>query len=107
MLRRLGYEPLTSRNGVEAVRLYQETRPDCILMDVQMPEMDGIEATRRIRQMERDADAPPTFISALTADILPEDRDRCFKAGMDLFLNKPIKIQAIADMLLEAARSHV
>jgi len=106
MLRRLGYEPLTARNGLEAVRLYQETRPGCILMDVQMPEMDGIEATRQIRQLERDADATPAFISALTADILPEDRSRCFEAGMDLFLNKPIKIQAIADMLLDAAQSH-
>jgi len=105
MLCRLGYDPLTARNGVEAVRIYQETRPACILMDVQMPEMDGIEATRRIRQLERDADATPTFISALTANILPEVRDRCFEVGVDFFLNKPLKNQAIADMLRQAARS--
>ncbi len=105
MLRKLGYDPLTAGNGVDAVRIFQESRPDCIFMDVQMPEMDGIEATRQIRLMEREAAAQATFIAALTANILPEDRNRCFEAGMDFFLNKPVKIQSIANLLHEAMQS--
>jgi len=102
MLGRLGYEPLAAANGADAIALYERELPDCILMDVQMPGMDGIEATRRIRTMERSRSLPHAFISALTANILPEDRQRCLEAGMDAYLNKPVKSQAVADMLVEA-----
>ena len=104
MLRKFGYEPLMARNGVEAVRLYQENLPDCILMDVQMPEMDGIEATRQIRELEQASHSPRAFIAALTANILPEDRARCFEVGMDSYLNKPVKSQEIAAVLAKAGR---
>jgi CheY-like chemotaxis protein len=75
-------------------------------MDMQMPGIDGIEATRKIRAVERFRSLPSTFISALTANILPEDRNRCLEAGMDAYLNKPVKLQAVADMLVEAENFH-
>jgi CheY-like chemotaxis protein len=65
-----------------------------------MPEMDGIEATRAIRRFENGSHA---YISALTAHILPSDRQCCFDAGMDDYLNKPIKIAALAEMLAKVS----
>ncbi len=102
ILRELGYEPLTAPNGFEAVAIFEEENPDCILMDVQMPEMDGLEATRKIRNLESSRQRRPVFISALTANILPEDQQRCFDAGMNAYLNKPVKSQSIVNVLTEA-----
>jgi len=103
MLQKLGYEPLKATNGLETLQIYKESHPHCILMDVQMPVMNGIEATKQIRAMEKAAALPAAYISALTANILPEDRRRCHKAGMDAFLNKPMKVQQIADLLIQAS----
>jgi PAS domain S-box-containing protein len=102
LVRRLGYEPLIAKNGKEAVEVARDHHPDCILMDIQMPEMDGIEATRAIRRFENGSHA---YISALTAHILPSDRQRCFDAGMDDYLNKPIKIAALAEVLAKVSES--
>jgi len=102
LLRKLGLEPLSAGNGTDAVALYQRTSPDCIFMDVQMPGMDGLEATRKIREMESSRGLPPCFISALTANILPEHQHLCREAGMDAYLNKPIKSERIAEILVEA-----
>jgi PAS domain S-box-containing protein len=102
LVRRLGYEPLIARNGREAVEVARRDHPDCILMDIQMPEMDGIEATRAIRRFENGSAA---YISAVTAHILPADRQHCFDAGMDGYLNKPIKIAALADTFLKASEN--
>jgi len=105
ILRKLGYEPTTAGNGLEAVRIYEDEAkaPDCILMDIQMPEMDGIEATRKIREIERSAGWNPAFICALTANILPADQQQCFDAGMNYYLNKPLKRTALSHALAEAA----
>lgn len=103
LVRKLGHEPLTARNGREAVEIYESHRPSCILMDVQMPEMDGIEATVRIREIENREGALPVFISALTANVLPEDRRRCLEAGMNFHLGKPIQRDAISAVLGAAA----
>jgi PAS domain S-box len=106
LIRRLGYEPLTAVNGREAVEIVRGERPDCVLMDLQMPEMDGIEATESIRAMERqNGNGVPVFISALTANIFPADRQRCVAAGMDDYLNKPVKLAQLAGILERAYRS--
>lgn len=104
ILRRLGYEAHAASNGSEAVAAFRQVKPDCILMDLQMPGLDGIEATRAIREIEKSSEGKkPAFIAALTADIIPADRKLCFEAGMNTYLNKPVKIASIAATLIEAA----
>ncbi len=104
LVRRLGYAPLASRNGREAVEIFQKESPDFLLMDLQMPEMDGIEATEKIRAIEKAAHTKlPVFILALTANIFPADRQRCFDAGMDGYLNKPAKISSLAEIFAQAS----
>lgn len=78
---------IEAANGVEAVSLYVEKNPDVILMDVQMPEMDGYDATRKIREIETDKKTP---IVALTAGSMKADKEKCYDAGMDDFVSKPI-----------------
>ncbi len=104
LLQRLGYQAFAAKNGREAVQIQQRQHVDCILMDLQMPEMDGMEATQSIRNFEKIAHSPqPAFISALTANIFPADRQRCFDAGMNSYLNKPIQLAALASTLREAS----
>ena len=105
LLQSMGHEVITARNGAEAVRVFTEQAPDCILMDVQMPELDGIDATRQIREIERLNGLTPTFIIALTANVMPENRESCLTAGMNEYLNKPIKKHDIADAIARAAAS--
>jgi CheY-like chemotaxis protein len=103
LIRRLGYEPLAAQNGVEAVEIYLSERPHCVFMDLQMPEMDGIEATAKIRALERAAGKDgQAFIVALTANIFPAERRRCFDAGMNGYLNKPVKLSSLAQTLIDA-----
>jgi PAS domain S-box-containing protein len=103
MLRKLGYEPLVAHDGDEAVEIYSSERPDCILMDLQMPRKDGLQATQEIRTLERAASSDDhIFISALTANIVAENRQQCFDVGMDAYLNKPIKCALLARTLEQA-----
>jgi CheY-like chemotaxis protein len=103
LIRRLGYEPIAAQNGREAVELYRSEHPQCLLMDLQMPEMDGIEATEKIRAIEKaSGNGQSAFIAALTANIFPIDRQRCFEAGMNSYLNKPVKLSTLANMLTQA-----
>ena len=102
--RKLGYEPSIACNGLEGVEVYEKELPDCIFMDLQMPEMDGIEAVKKIREFETASAIRPAFIVALTANILPGDQQRCIAAGMNSYLTKPVKIRAIADTLAAAAK---
>ncbi len=81
-------------NGEEALQAWKEEEFDLVLMDVQMPRMDGLEATRRIREQERDLDKS-TPIIALTAHALKGDRERCLQAGMDSYVQKPIRTEAL------------
>ncbi len=99
ILRKLGHDAVVAKNGREAVELVERNPPSCVFMDLQMPEMDGFDATEEIRRLESRMGRTPAFISALTANVMPEDRDRCFAAGMDAFLSKPIRRQEIVSML--------
>ena len=96
MLESRGHEVTVANNGREAVERFKRTAFDLILMDVQMPEMDGLEATRTIRNLETSGVHIP--IIAMTAHAMSGDRERCLEAGMDDYLSKPIQ-----DHLLYAA----
>lgn len=105
VLERLGYTAATACDGEETLTRYCERRPQCILMDMQMPGMDGVEATRHIRELEADHDTQPrVFISALTANVLPVEKARCFEAGMDEYLAKPLDIAALCRVLELASK---
>jgi CheY-like chemotaxis protein len=97
MVEKLGYRADIAANGMEAVRILGEVRYDAVLMDCHMPEMDGFEATRAIRQNE--ADGRHTPVIAMTASALSGDRERCLAAGMDDYISKPIKLHVVAAML--------
>ena len=89
MLESEGYEVSLAGDGVEALTLLRHQRFDAILMDVQMPLMDGLAATRAIRIQERET-GEHVLIVALTANAFAEDRDSCLAAGMDDFIAKPV-----------------
>ena len=122
MLQKIGYKVDVVENGREAVKALKRTSYDLVLMDCQMPEMDGLEATRTIRKIERErleamdtdqgsddsdnngssfltSDCSHLPIIALTANALSGDRETCFQAGMDDFLAKPVRIEDLRAML--------
>lgn len=99
LLNKAGHEVILAENGREALEAWEAERPDVILMDVQMPVMDGLEATQLIRNLEQDKQFNPTPIIALTANALERDRQQCLAAGMDDFLSKPFQIQALLDVV--------
>jgi CheY-like chemotaxis protein len=96
MLKKLGHKVQVANNGAEAITAVAGARYDVVLMDCLMPEVDGFEATRRIRAAEADGRLP---IVALTASVSPEDRRRCIEAGMDAFLSKPVNLAELARVL--------
>lgn len=106
VLRRQGHLVEVAPNGRLAVDRWQESYFDAILMDVRMPEMDGLSATQEIRRLEQQtglgAHVP---IIAMTADAMPEDRVRCLQAGMDDYLAKPLRWPELAQMLARYCRS--
>jgi PAS domain S-box-containing protein len=87
---------IEAKDGAEAVEQYQKESPDLILMDIQMPQLNGIEATKKIRAMEKNIEIP---IIALTAGSLPGEKEKCMQAGMSDFLNKPLLKQTLSDMI--------
>ncbi len=101
LLERRGHRVACAANGVEAVALWKARPVDLVLMDVQMPEMDGLAATRAIRELEV-ASGRRTPIVAVTAHASAEDRVRCLEAGMDGFLAKPIQPAELHRVLAEA-----
>jgi CheY-like chemotaxis protein len=100
MLEKLGHHVDVAANGFEAANAVAGLPYDLVLMDCQMPECDGFEATRIIR--ERGGRQP--VIVALTANAMKDDRARCLAAGMDDYLSKPLKLEALTDMLQRWAR---
>jgi CheY-like chemotaxis protein len=99
MLKTAGCRILTASNGQQAVHLSAIEHYDIILMDVQMPEMDGIEATQVIRARERALGAPRKPILALTANALADDKANCLAAGMDDYLTKPFMRRQILELM--------
>jgi CheY-like chemotaxis protein len=97
LVERLGYHADVAANGAEAISMIEHTPYDAVLMDCQMPEMDGYEATRLIRKTETAARHLP--IVAMTADALSGDRERCLAAGMDDYISKPVKLHVVAAVL--------
>jgi len=97
MLGRMGYRADVAANGREALEALRRQRYDVVLMDVQMPEMDGLEATGHIRR-DWDPGEQPRIV-ALTANAMAEDRDICLKAGMDDYLSKPVQVRELQDAL--------
>jgi len=93
-----GYSPRAVGNGREALALLAKEHFDLVLMDIQMPEMDGIEATIAIRREERETSRHVPII-AMTAHAMQGDRNRCLEAGMDDYISKPINVHDLAAAL--------
>jgi CheY-like chemotaxis protein len=96
MLKRLGYRADIVANGIEALQALGRQHYDLVLMDIRMPEMDGLQATRIIRQ--RWTVNGPKII-AITAYALQGDKEKCIEAGMDDYISKPIKVNELAGVL--------
>ncbi len=96
-LDRLGYKSDVANDGVEGVEAVEQKRYDLVLMDLQMPEMDGLTASREIRKRIDEADQPK--IVALTANALQGDRELCLEAGMDYYVSKPVKLHELGEVI--------
>jgi signal transduction histidine kinase/CheY-like chemotaxis protein len=101
MLERIGCRTETVLNGLEVLHAVEAARFDIILMDCLMPEMDGYETTRRLRERERNG-SPRVHIIAMTANAMREDRDRCLAVGMDDYLTKPVRREELRSALVRA-----
>ena len=91
-----GYRTLEATTGARAVELATRHLPDVVLMDVQLPDVDGVEALRRIRTNARTASLP---VVAVTAQAMDGDRDRFLRAGFDAYLSKPVDIAELLDVV--------
>ena len=100
LLQQMGYRADVAGNGIEAIECVARQPYDVVLMDVQMPEMDGLEASRRIVAKWPDAAARPRIV-AMTANAMQGDREECLAAGMDDYVTKPIRVDALVEALLQ------
>jgi len=87
-----GYRVVMAQNGLQALELARQEKPDVVLMDIQMPELDGLETTRRLRAEAELAAIP---VVALTALAMPGDRERCLEAGANSYLSKPVNLKQL------------
>ncbi len=106
VLKKNGYEVQHASNGQEALETLKQHTFDAVLMDMQMPVMDGLEATRQWREFESHYQLSPTPIIAMTANAMLEDKQRCFEAGMDGFISKPFKADTLRKTLSETMFSN-
>ncbi|MFP4103537.1 PAS domain S-box protein [Coleofasciculus sp.] len=95
-LQGIGYEMIMAKDGKEAVQLSQRHKPDLILMDIQMPELDGLSATQQIRANPRTANIP---IIAITALAMSGDREKCLTAGVSYYMTKPVNLKKLATII--------
>jgi two-component system, sensor histidine kinase and response regulator len=98
LLEKHGHAVVLANNGLEALRAFEEQTFDLILMDIQMPEMDGLEATAEIRRRERNSGGHISIV-AMTAHAMADDRDRCLAAGMDGYVSKPIESRLLFEVI--------
>jgi CheY-like chemotaxis protein len=91
-----GYKVFTAQDGIDGIVQARHVNPDLILMDIQMPHMDGFETTRKLRS---DPSFRYTPIIALTALAMPHDRERCLEAGMDEYISKPVNLKALIKII--------
>ena len=103
ILQKKGHRVVIAANGREALEAFESQSFDLVLMDVQMPEMDGIQATAAIRNLERGTGRAHRII-ALTANAMKGDEERCLGAGMDGYLSKPIQMDRLEEVLADAGR---
>ncbi|HXU56253.1 MAG TPA: GAF domain-containing protein, partial [Casimicrobiaceae bacterium] len=101
LLQQMGYRADLASNGIEAIESVRRQTYDVVLMDVQMPEMDGLEASRQINARWQPGDRPR--IIAMTANAMQGDRDMCLAAGMDDYLTKPIRVERLVEALNHAS----
>ena len=104
LLQQMGYRADVAGNGIEAIECIERQPYDVVLMDVQMPEMDGLAASREIRRRWPDGDRP--HIVAMTANAMAGDREECLAAGMDDYVTKPIRVDALVQALLAVGSSY-
>ncbi|MGH9613881.1 MAG: response regulator [Bryobacteraceae bacterium] len=95
LVKKQGHSTVVANNGREALELVEKEVFDLVLMDVQMPEIDGVEATIRIRQKEMQKGAARLPVIALTAHAMAGDRERCLAAGMDGYVTKPVRVKEL------------
>jgi CheY-like chemotaxis protein len=98
-LAKMGFNVELATNGKEALKKTEKDNFDLILMDCQMPEMDGYQVTREIRMREKSYRHTP--IIALTADAITGDAEKCFASGMDAYLSKPVKMKVLKEVILQ------
>ena len=100
LLSQMGYRADLAANGLEAIEAVERQTYDVVLMDVQMPEMDGLQASRTIvKRWPKDAERPR--IVAMTANAMQGDREECLAAGMDDYVTKPIRVDALVQALIQ------
>ena len=99
LLRKHGYSPDLAEDGIEVLEASKYKKFDLIFMDMQMPRMDGLEATKKLCEQLNGKDTPR--IVAMTANAFPEDKKLCFEAGMDEFISKPINFKEVANVLIQ------
>jgi PAS domain S-box-containing protein len=103
ILSQMGYRPDVVHNGLEAIEALDRAKYDVVLMDIQMPDMDGLEATRQIRKRFTGNKRP--WIIAMTANAMDSDRKNCFESGMDGYLSKPVRIEALEAELTRSSEN--
>jgi hypothetical protein len=103
LLEQAGHQVTTADDGQAGLTLWQQRRFDAVLMDIQMPVLDGLSATREMREIERQQGLRRTLVIAMTANAMSGDRERCLAAGMDDYIAKPFRREELGLALARAS----